>query len=96
VTVQGRLDEEAVLCTPEATYDMKFVRISNSMFLIAPGRSYSMLFHKFFSSWICPGWIRMGCTCVFTDWFFTDMSWLGMDAERVATQLNPTPPHFFF
>jgi hypothetical protein len=49
----------------------------------------------FFSSWICSGWIRMGCTRVFTDWFFTGMSWLGMDAERTATQLNPTHPHFF-
>jgi hypothetical protein len=36
----------------------------------------------------------MDCTFVFTDWFFTDMSWLVMDAERAATQLNPTPPHF--
>ncbi|KAG2544580.1 sister chromatid cohesion protein DCC1-like [Panicum virgatum] len=37
VTVRGRPDEEAVLCTPSATYSMKFVGTSNSVFLIPPG-----------------------------------------------------------
>ncbi|KAJ1292753.1 hypothetical protein BS78_01G014600 [Paspalum vaginatum] len=37
VIVRGRPDEEAVLCTPSATYSMKFVGTSNSMFLIPPG-----------------------------------------------------------
>ncbi|KAL6638698.1 hypothetical protein ACP70R_023809 [Stipagrostis hirtigluma subsp. patula] len=37
VTVRGRPEEEAVLCTPSATYAMKFVGTSNSMFLIPPG-----------------------------------------------------------
>lgn len=37
VTVRGRPDEDAVLCTPCATYSMKFVGTSNSMFLIPPG-----------------------------------------------------------
>ncbi|TKV90244.1 hypothetical protein SEVIR_9G015900v4 [Setaria viridis] len=38
VTIRGRPDEEAVLCTPSATYSMKFVGTSNSMFLIPPGK----------------------------------------------------------
>ena len=37
MTVRGRPEEEAVLCTPSATYSMKFVGTSNSMFLIPPG-----------------------------------------------------------
>ncbi|TVU44083.1 hypothetical protein EJB05_03513, partial [Eragrostis curvula] len=37
VTIRGCPDEEAVLCTPSATYAMKFVGTSNSMFLIPPG-----------------------------------------------------------
>lgn len=37
MTVRGRPDEEAVLCTPSATYAMKFVGTSNSVFLIPPG-----------------------------------------------------------
>ncbi|KAL5210589.1 hypothetical protein ABZP36_006212 [Zizania latifolia] len=37
VTVRGRPDEEAVLCTPSATYAMKFVGTSNSVFMIPPG-----------------------------------------------------------
>ncbi|CAN6297087.1 unnamed protein product [Urochloa humidicola] len=37
VTIRGRPDEEAVLCTPSATYSMKFVGTSNSVFLIPPG-----------------------------------------------------------
>ncbi|KAE8800608.1 sister chromatid cohesion protein DCC1 [Hordeum vulgare] len=39
VTVRGRPEEEAVLCTPSATYAMKFVGTSNSMFLIPPGEA---------------------------------------------------------
>ncbi|EEE62132.1 hypothetical protein OsJ_16919 [Oryza sativa Japonica Group] len=39
VTVRGRPEEEAVLCTPSATYAMKFVGNSNSVFLIPPGES---------------------------------------------------------
>ncbi|CAL9763801.1 unnamed protein product [Musa acuminata subsp. burmannicoides] len=37
VTIRGQTDEEAVLCTPLATYAMKFVGTSNSVFLIPPG-----------------------------------------------------------
>ncbi|KAG8098915.1 hypothetical protein GUJ93_ZPchr0013g37318 [Zizania palustris] len=37
VTVRGCPDEEAVLCTPSATYAMKFVGTSNSVFMIPPG-----------------------------------------------------------
>ncbi|GJN05081.1 hypothetical protein PR202_ga22682 [Eleusine coracana subsp. coracana] len=37
VIVRGCPDEEAVLCTPSATYAMKFVGTSNSMFMIPPG-----------------------------------------------------------
>ncbi|XP_072965569.1 uncharacterized protein [Typha angustifolia] len=37
VTVRGQPDEEAVLCTPCATYAMKFVGTSNSVFLVPPG-----------------------------------------------------------
>uniref|UniRef100_A0A0D9WC51 Sister chromatid cohesion protein DCC1 n=1 Tax=Leersia perrieri TaxID=77586 RepID=A0A0D9WC51_9ORYZ len=39
VTVRGHPEEEAVLCTPSATYAMKFVGNSNSVFLIPPGES---------------------------------------------------------
>ncbi|KAM0849333.1 hypothetical protein ACQ4PT_053781 [Festuca glaucescens] len=39
VTVRGRPEEDAVLCTPSATYAMKFVGTSNSMFLIPPGEA---------------------------------------------------------
>ncbi|XP_078441616.1 zinc ion binding protein [Wolffia australiana] len=44
VTVRGEPDEEAVLCTTSATYAMKFVGTSNSVFLIPPGDD-----HKEFS-----------------------------------------------
>ncbi|KAJ3683505.1 hypothetical protein LUZ60_013732 [Juncus effusus] len=37
VTVRGRPEEEAVLCSNSSTYAMKFVGTSNSMFLIPPG-----------------------------------------------------------
>ncbi|XP_077222806.1 uncharacterized protein LOC143884250 [Tasmannia lanceolata] len=36
VTVRGQPNEEAVLCTPSATYALKFVGNSNSVFLIPP------------------------------------------------------------
>ncbi|XP_068669184.1 uncharacterized protein [Aristolochia californica] len=36
VSVRGQRDEEAVLCTPSATYALKFVGNSNSVFLIPP------------------------------------------------------------
>ena len=39
MTVRGRPEEEAFLCTPLATYAMKFVGTSNSMFLIPPGEA---------------------------------------------------------
>lgn len=76
VTVRGRLEEEVVLCTPEGTYDMKFVGISNSMFLIAPGRSYSVLFHNFFLhgyvldgyGWVVPGFSLIGSLQICPGW----------------------------
>ncbi|CAA6663885.1 unnamed protein product [Spirodela intermedia] len=37
VAVRGQPDEDAVLCTASATYAMKFVGTSNSVFLIPPG-----------------------------------------------------------
>ncbi|KAK9145208.1 hypothetical protein Sjap_005111 [Stephania japonica] len=36
VTIRGEPDEEAVLCTPSATYALKYVGTSNSAFLIPP------------------------------------------------------------
>ncbi|WOK96497.1 sister chromatid cohesion protein DCC1 [Canna indica] len=38
VTIRGQTNEEAVLCTPSATYAMKSVGTSNSVFLIPPGK----------------------------------------------------------
>ncbi|XP_020086475.1 sister chromatid cohesion protein DCC1 [Ananas comosus] len=43
VVVRGQPDEEAVLCTPSATYAMKFVGTSNSVFLIPPGKSTPLI-----------------------------------------------------
>lgn len=39
VTIRGRPDEEAVLCTSSKTYAIKFVATSNSVFLIPPQNS---------------------------------------------------------
>ena len=36
VTIHGRPDEEAVLCTSSKTYAIKFVATSNSIYLIPP------------------------------------------------------------
>ncbi|KAG6519706.1 sister chromatid cohesion protein DCC1-like [Zingiber officinale] len=38
VSIRGDKDEDAVLCTPSATYIMKFVGTSNSVYLIPPGK----------------------------------------------------------
>lgn len=38
VSIRGQKDEDAVLCTPSATYVMKFVGTSNSVYLIPPGK----------------------------------------------------------
>lgn len=41
VTLRGKLDEDAVLCTSSKTYAVKFVGTSNSMFLIPPSDEIS-------------------------------------------------------
>jgi hypothetical protein len=55
---------------------MKFVGISNSMFLTPPGRSYSMLFYNFFLygyvldgyGWVVPVFSLIGSSWICPGW----------------------------